>query len=83
MSTHSVAEARNRLSQLIHRALEGEEIVITRQGRPVVVLKPVAKPARAVSAADLDWLAEHRIGRSAPLEDAGALLTNLRDENER
>ena len=82
MSTHSVAEAKNRLSQLIDLALKGEEIVITRHGHPVVALKPVAKQARAVSAADLDWLAEHRIGRAAPLEDAGALLTNLRDEDE-
>jgi hypothetical protein len=35
-----------------------------------------------VTRADLDWLAEHRIGRIAPLEDAGALLINLRDEDE-
>ena len=83
MSVHSVAEAKNRLSQLIDRALEGEEIVITRHGHPVVVLKPVARPARTVSAVDLDWLGEHRIGRTAPSEDAGDLLTNLRDEEER
>ena len=82
MSTHSVAEAKNRLSQLIDRALKGEEIVITRHGHPVVVLRPVAKPIRAVTLADLDWLAEHRIGRVASREDAGALLTNLRDEDE-
>jgi prevent-host-death family protein len=83
MTAHSVAEARNRLSQLIDRALEGEGIVITRHGRPVVALKPVAKPVHPVSTADLDWLAKHRIGRAAPSEDAGALLTRLRDEDER
>jgi prevent-host-death family protein len=83
MSAHSVAEAKNRLSHLIDRALEGEEVVITRHGHPVVVLKPVAKPPRPVSSADLDWLAAHRIGQAAPLQDAGALLTNLRDEDER
>jgi prevent-host-death family protein len=83
MSAHSVAEAKNRLSQLIDRALEGEEVVITRHGHPVVVLKPVSRLGRAVSAADLDWLAEHRVGRAAPIEDAGALLTRLRDEDER
>ena len=83
MSAYSVTEARNRLSQLIERALQGDEIVITRRGRPVVALQPVAEPGRAVSTADLDWLAQHRVGRSAPLEDAGALLTNLRDANER
>jgi prevent-host-death family protein len=83
MSAHSVAEAKNRLSQLIDRALEGEEVVITRHGHPVVVLKPVGRRGRAVSTADLDWLAEHRVGRAAPIEDGGALLTRLRDEDER
>ena len=45
MSSHRVAEAKNKLSLLIERALEGEEIVITRHGHPVVLLKPVVKPA--------------------------------------
>ena len=31
-STHSVADAKNRLPELIDRALEGEDIVITRHG---------------------------------------------------
>jgi prevent-host-death family protein len=83
MSAPSAAEAKSRHAQLIDRALEGEESVITRHGHPVVVLKPVAKPAPAVSAVDLDWLAEHRTGRGAPLEDAGRLVTGLRDEGER
>jgi prevent-host-death family protein len=43
MSADSVAEAKNRLSRLIDRALEGGEIVITRHGHPVAVLRPVAK----------------------------------------
>src|SRR6516164_3867549 len=34
---------------------DGDEIVIMRHGHPVV-LKPVANPARALSAGDLDWL---------------------------
>jgi prevent-host-death family protein len=52
MSAHSVAEAKNRLSRLIGRALAGGEMVITRHGHPVAVLRPVAKPARAVTPAD-------------------------------
>jgi prevent-host-death family protein len=82
VSAHSVAEAKNRLSRLINRALVGEEIVITRRGHPVVVLRSVAKPARPVTAADSDWLAEHRIGQAVPSEDAGELLKSLRDEDE-
>jgi antitoxin (DNA-binding transcriptional repressor) of toxin-antitoxin stability system len=83
MSTHSVAEAKNRLSELIDRALKGEEVVITRHGRSVVELKAIPEPAQPVSAADLDWLAERRIGRGRVAEDAGVLLSNLRDEQER
>jgi prevent-host-death family protein len=81
----SVAEAKNRLSELIDRALNGEEVVITRHGRPVVELQSIPEWVNPVSAADLDWLAEHRIGigRSREAENAGALLSKLRDEQER
>ncbi len=44
MSTHTVAEAEGHLSELIDRALEGEGVVITRHGKPVVELKPVPPP---------------------------------------
>ena len=33
-------EAKNKLSELLHRAERGEEIVITRRGRPVARLVP-------------------------------------------
>jgi len=83
MSTHSVVEAKNQLSELIDRALKGEHVVITRHGRAVVELKAVAEPVHPVSAADLDWLAERRVGRGSVGENAGDLLTRLRDEQER
>jgi prevent-host-death family protein len=83
MSAHSVAEAKNRLSELIDRALKGEEVVITRHGRPVAELKRIPELAHPVSAADLDWLAERRIGRAPAAVDAGVLLSKLRDEQER
>jgi prevent-host-death family protein len=83
MSTHSVAEAKNRLPELIDRALKGEGVVITRHGRPVVELKPIPELARAVSTADLDWLAAHRIGRLSATENAGRVVSKARDEEER
>lgn len=83
MSTYSVAEAKNQLSELIDRALDGEAVVITRHRRAVVELRAIPEPARPVSPADLDWLAERRIGRTPPAENAGELLTKLRDEQER
>ena len=83
MTTHSVVEAKNRLSELIDRAIKGEHVVITRHGRAVVELKAVAEPIPRVSPADLDWLAERRVGRASRAENAGDLLTRLRDEQER
>ena len=43
MSEHTISDAESRLSDLIDRALAGEGIVITREGRPAVELRPVAK----------------------------------------
>jgi prevent-host-death family protein len=83
MSTHSVADAKNRLPELIDRALKGESVVITRHGRPVAELKPIPKPAHKVSAAALDWLAERRVGVAFAEQDAGAFVSRMRDENER
>lgn len=37
----SVYEAKSKLSQMINKALEGEEVIITRNGEEVVKLTPV------------------------------------------
>ncbi len=39
MTLYDVAEAGNRLPDLIDRAIAGEEVVITRHGKPVVELR--------------------------------------------
>lgn len=83
MGTHSVAEAKNQLSELIDRALAGEGVVITRHGHPVVELKPVSPPARPISAADIDWLVARRVGDRPVSSDAGTLVSTMRDEDER
>ncbi len=45
MSLFSVAEAKNGLPSLIDRATAGEEVVITRHGRPVAELRPIGPRA--------------------------------------
>jgi prevent-host-death family protein len=80
MSNHSVADAKNHLSQLIDRANDGEEVVITRHGTPVAVLKPVARKARRVTDEDIEWLRRNRVGSSA-VEDAGTYVSRMRDED--
>jgi antitoxin (DNA-binding transcriptional repressor) of toxin-antitoxin stability system len=82
MPTYSVAEAKNNLSELIDRALKGEGVVITRHGKPVVEFKPVPAPVAPVSDSDLQWLAANRLQpKKTPAEDAGALLSRIRDED--
>ena len=81
MPNHSVAEAKNRLSELIDRAIEGEPVVITRHGRPVAELRAIPQPPRRITAEDLDWLAARRVGRRRPGLDAGTLVSRMRDED--
>ena len=83
MSTYSVAEAKNQLSKLIDQALDGEPVVITRRGEPVIELKPVRAVPRPITEADIEWLRSRRVGRIMPATDAGTLLSEMRDEGER
>lgn len=84
MSTHSVAEAKAHLSDLIERALSGEDVVITRHGHPVVELKAVTRPPRRrITEEDIRWIERHRVGRKIPKIDAGTLVSQMRDEGEK
>lgn len=55
MTTYSVAEAKNTLPKLIDRALRGEEVIITRRGKPVVELRPALRKAPPVNGTH-EWL---------------------------
>ncbi len=82
MSQHSVVEAKNKLSDLIDRALRGEDVVITRHGRPVVELKAVAAfVPRRMTQADIDWVEANRVPRRNADVDAGTLVSRMRDED--
>lgn len=80
MSTYSVAEAKNKLSELIHRAVEGEDVVITRHGQPIVELRPVKREPKRMTAADFKWLEEHRARLTPAKIDGGTLVRQMRDE---
>lgn len=55
-------EAKNRLSALLEKVEKGEEVIITRRGKPVAKLVPVTKgrdiEAARVAGADLRALAK-------------------------
>ncbi|MBP6014922.1 MAG: type II toxin-antitoxin system Phd/YefM family antitoxin [Alphaproteobacteria bacterium] len=82
MTMYSVADAKNNLSELIDRALKGEGVMITRHGTPVIEFKAIPAPAKPVRPDDLDWLAARRLHPTrAPAEDAGTLISRMRDED--
>ena len=62
MTAYSVADAKNTLPKLIDRALQGEEVVITRHGKPVAELKPVRQQP-AAPAVIYSWLQSRRRAR--------------------
>ena len=49
----NVHEAKSQLSKLIERAEAGEEVIIARNGRPVVRLTPIEKPSAQSSRRDI------------------------------
>jgi antitoxin (DNA-binding transcriptional repressor) of toxin-antitoxin stability system len=91
MSTHSLAEAKEHLAELIDRAEKGEEVVITRDGRPVAeIRKALATGVRQQAISPpwhtrqemLDWLEKTRIVPERPIEDSATLVSRMRDEGD-
>ncbi len=63
MIAYSVADAKANLPRLIDKAMQGEEVVITRHGKPVAELRPTAAPARTGAAAAYAILKAGRAAR--------------------
>lgn len=63
MPTYSVADAKAGLPRLIDRALDGEEVIISRHGAPVAELRPVRALSRKAPPATYAWLQARRRGR--------------------
>ena len=60
MHTIGAFEAKNRLSELLDAAENGAEIMITKHGRPVAKLVPVAEFDRAKARESAEWLIDFR-----------------------
>ena len=60
MKTIGAFEAKNRLSELLEAAQNGEEIMITKHGQPVAKLVPVDNFDRAKAREAVEWLLEFR-----------------------
>ncbi len=84
MSSVSMSEARATLPQLLDRVLAGEEVTITRHGRPVaVVVHPDALENRRAAGAFAAAQALHELleqGRRTPLAARGTLSPERGEE---
>lgn len=76
MRTFSLAEAKAQLSQLVELVEAGEEVTITRRGKPVVRLVP-SSPARQ----QLPSLSELRSRLPEQTQPAGEFMRSLRDSD--
>jgi prevent-host-death family protein len=75
MFSVSVAEAKAKLSEILSLVESGDEVVITRRGRPVARLAAFKKPLRPVNS-----LAEFRASIPMAKTSAAKTIRQMRDE---
>ena len=77
MTEVGVAEAKARLSELLDRVERGEEVVITRRGKPVARVSGVARKLEPI-----DFAAIRELRESLPLqeESGGDFMRRMRDQ---
>jgi len=75
--TVSVAEAKARLSELVAATEAGDDVVITKRGRPVARLVAIQAPREPV---DLSWLKARTHGMPASTVDSVELTRRMRDD---
>ncbi|MDR6851544.1 prevent-host-death family protein [Sphingomonas sp. BE123] len=76
MDRVNLADAKAHLSELVDRVERGEQIDITRRGKPVARLAAIAEPRKPIDLAMLQALTAE-LPREA--EDAAALVRAMRD----
>jgi prevent-host-death family protein len=82
MSTYSVADAKASLPSLINRAIAGEEVIITRHGKPVAELRPAAVTEASRPNASLDWFLSRRLELPPGAPNSVELLDMIYDDPE-
>ena len=81
MKTVGAFQAKTQLSQLLDQVEKGESVTITRHGRPVAVLTPVA-PARSAKTGE-QWVAEMKRLRKGTTLGGTVTIRQLIDEGRR
>jgi antitoxin (DNA-binding transcriptional repressor) of toxin-antitoxin stability system len=79
VGAYSLAQAKDQLSRLVDEALEGEIVTITRDGKAVVSLTPMARAPLPLTKDDIDEM--RRRAEARPLgADSVTLIREMRDE---
>lgn len=71
-----LAEAKARLSELVERVAAGDEIVITKRGKPVVRLSPVEGSRKRI---DVEALRRAIADQPYQTQSAGDFIRHMRD----
>jgi len=81
MGAYSIAEAKNQLSKLVDAAIAGEDVVITRHGKPVAELRPTRGDKTGRLSADLiERIAERARTLPALGEPSADIIRRMRDD---
>jgi prevent-host-death family protein len=80
MSTYSIAQAKDQLSRLVDEVLDGQQVTITRHGKPVVELRPAAPAGQPVTMKDIEWLRKCRASLPSFDGDTVAEIRTMRDD---
>ncbi|MDW8324827.1 MAG: type II toxin-antitoxin system prevent-host-death family antitoxin [Burkholderiales bacterium] len=75
MSTVTLAEAKAHLSHLLDRVEAGEEVVVTRRGKPIARITPLTKPKQPVKS-----LTEFRRTMPRWRKSSANLLREMREQ---
>jgi len=70
MATINIYEAKTRLSQLVDQAAAGEDVIVSRNGKPLVRITRLTDPNRAIRFGLLQGAIHVSDDFDAPLQDA-------------
>ncbi len=82
MAAYSVAQAKTHLPSLIDRAMAGEEVVITRHGKPVAQLRPTMATDQRSGVATYEWLRARRGARPSIGKSSVDVLNEMYEETD-
>jgi prevent-host-death family protein len=73
----TLADAKAHLSALVERAAQGEDVRITRRGKPVAQITGLGRPRKPV---DLEFLRDLTKGMTSSRAPASEWIRQMRDE---